>query len=82
MAEWYTLWGQEFSPNCNLLLVSGPHRLHQKMIEKKGDLVIDCSLLHRACMREGVKQLVVFVCQFLCLSVCQSGEILNINRVK
>ena len=56
----------------NLLLVSGPHRLHQKMIEKKGDLVIDRSLLHRTCMREGVKQLVVFVCQFLCLFVSLS----------
>ena len=41
--------------------------------------------LPRAHMREGVKQLVLSVCQFVCLFVSQSGEKflnLNIDRVK
>ena len=41
--EWYTLWGQEFLANWNLLLVTGPSRLHQKIIEKKCDLMVDHS---------------------------------------
>ena len=44
MAEWYTLWGQEFLAKWNLLLVTGPSRLQQKVIEKKGDLMIARSL--------------------------------------
>ena len=35
--------GQEFLANYNLFLVTGPHRSHQKIIEKKGDLTIDRS---------------------------------------
>ena len=41
--------------------------------------------LPRARMREGDKQLVLSVCQFVSLFVCQSGEKflnLNIDRVK
>ena len=41
--------------------------------------------LPHACMREGVKQSVLSVCQFVCLFVSLSGEKflnLNIDRVK
>ena len=46
MAEWYTWWGQEFLHGQLKLvtIVTGPRRLHHKIIEKKGDLMIDCSL--------------------------------------
>ena len=43
------------------------------------------NLLSRVCMRKGVKQLVLSVCQFVNLSVRQSGKKflnLNIDRVK
>ena len=40
-------------------------------------------LLPRVCIREGVKQLVLSLCQFVSHSVCQFSEkILNINRIK
>ena len=34
MAEWYTLWEQEFLAYWNLLLMTGPRRLHQKIKKK------------------------------------------------
>ena len=40
-------------------------------------------LLPRVCIREGVKQLVLSLCQFVSHSVCQFSEkFLNISRIK